>query len=195
MTALPSIATVTGGAWPGRENAEATLELTFGLEQLSRLDIVVRDLDAGLIDFPRPARPAREVYLCWLVDEPEITHWHAIEAGFMAASRSSGPLSAATARSATAASRSRSPSTRSRSPVAALDEQRVAGQALVLEVDLTVLVHPGHAVRRPGDEVRAVAADPEAVELRAARRLLDHGRHGGQATRTRAGRCRSAACG
>jgi hypothetical protein len=82
MTALPSIATVTGGAWPGRENAEATLELTFGLEQLSRLDIVVRDLDAGLIDFPA-LRDGEEVYLCWLVDEPEVTHWHAIEAGFM----------------------------------------------------------------------------------------------------------------
>jgi hypothetical protein len=82
MTALPSIATVTGGAWPGRENAEATLELTFGLEQLSRLDIVVRDLDAGLIDFPA-LRDGEEVYLCWLVDEPEITHRHAIEAGFM----------------------------------------------------------------------------------------------------------------
>jgi len=82
MTTLPSIATVTGGAWPGRENAEATLELTFGLEQLSRLDIVVRDLDAGLIDFPA-LRDGEEIYLCWLVDEPEVTHWHAIEAGFM----------------------------------------------------------------------------------------------------------------
>jgi hypothetical protein len=81
MTALPSIATVTGGAWPGRENAEATLELTFGLEQLSRLDIVVRDLDAGLIDFPA-LRDGEEVYLCWLVDEPEIEHWHELDAGF-----------------------------------------------------------------------------------------------------------------
>jgi hypothetical protein len=82
MTTMPSIAAVTGGAWPGRENADATLELTFGLEQLSRLDIVVRDLDAGLIDFPA-LRDGEEVFLCWLVDEPEVTHWHAIEAGFM----------------------------------------------------------------------------------------------------------------
>ncbi len=82
MTALPSVAAVTGGAWPGRENAEATVELTFGLEELGRLDIVVRDLDAGLIDFPA-LRDGEEVYLCWLVDEPAVAHWHAIEAGFM----------------------------------------------------------------------------------------------------------------
>jgi hypothetical protein len=82
MTALPSIAAVTGGAWPGRENAEATVELTFCLEELGRLDIVVRDLDAGLIDFPA-LRDGEEVYLCWLVEEPAVAHWHAIEAGFM----------------------------------------------------------------------------------------------------------------
>lgn len=82
MTTVPSVAAVTGGAWPGRENAEATLELTFGLEELGRLDIVVRDLDAGLIDFPA-LRDGEEVYLCWLVDEPAVAHWHAIESGFM----------------------------------------------------------------------------------------------------------------
>jgi hypothetical protein len=82
MTSLPSVAAVTGGAWPGRENAEATLELTFGLEEVSRLEIVVRDLDAGLIDFPA-LRDGEEVYLCWLLDEPAVAHWHAIEAGFM----------------------------------------------------------------------------------------------------------------
>jgi hypothetical protein len=82
MTAMPSLAAVTGGAWPGRENAEATLELTFGLEELGRLDIVVRDLDSGLIDFPA-LRDGEEVYLCWLVDEPAVAHWHAVEAGFM----------------------------------------------------------------------------------------------------------------
>jgi hypothetical protein len=82
MAALPSAATVSGGAWPGRECAAATLELTFGYEQLGRLDIVVRDLDAGLVDFPA-LRDGDEIYLCWLVDEPVVAHWHAIEAGFM----------------------------------------------------------------------------------------------------------------
>jgi len=82
MSSLPSLAVVSGGAWPGREAAAAMLELTFGLEQLERLDIVVRDLDAGLVDFPA-IRDGEEVYLCWLLEEPAVSHWHALEAGFM----------------------------------------------------------------------------------------------------------------
>jgi hypothetical protein len=81
MSALPSLAETTGGAWPGREAAAAMLELTLGLEQLGRLDIVVRDLDAGLVDFPA-IRDGEEVYLCWLLEEPAVSHWHALEAGF-----------------------------------------------------------------------------------------------------------------
>jgi hypothetical protein len=82
MSSLPSIAVVTGGTWPGREAAVATVELTLGLEQLGRLDIVVRDLDSGLVDFPA-IRDGEEVYLCWLLDEPAVSHWHALEAGFI----------------------------------------------------------------------------------------------------------------
>jgi hypothetical protein len=75
------LAESTGGAWPGPERARAAVEVTLGFEQLERLDIVVRDLERGLIDFPA-VLDGREVYLCWLVDEPSVTHWHAIEAGF-----------------------------------------------------------------------------------------------------------------
>jgi hypothetical protein len=75
------LAESTGGAWPGRERARAAVEMTLGFEQLERLDVVVRDLERGLVDFPAVI-DGREVYLCWLVDEPAVTHWHAIEAGF-----------------------------------------------------------------------------------------------------------------
>jgi hypothetical protein len=71
----------TGGAWPGHDLARAAIEIALGFEQLERLDIVVRDLERGLIDFPAVI-DGREVYLCWLLDEPSVTHWHAIEAGF-----------------------------------------------------------------------------------------------------------------
>jgi hypothetical protein len=74
-------AETSGGAWPGREPARATLEIALGFAQLERLDIVVRDLERGLIDFPAVI-DGREVYLCWLLDEPSVTHWHGIEAGF-----------------------------------------------------------------------------------------------------------------
>jgi hypothetical protein len=82
MSSLAGLAETTGGAWPGREAAAALLELTLGLEQLGRLDIVVRDLDTGLVDFPA-IRDGEEVYLCWLLEEPAVSHWHALEAGFM----------------------------------------------------------------------------------------------------------------
>lgn len=74
-------AEASGGAWPGPDLARAAIEIALGFEQLERLDIVVRDLERGLIDFPAVI-DGREVYLCWLLDEPAITHWHAIEAGF-----------------------------------------------------------------------------------------------------------------
>jgi hypothetical protein len=75
------LAEATGGAWPGAERARASLEVTLGFEQLERLDIVVRDLERGLVDFPALI-DGREVYLCWLLDEPTVTHWHGIESGF-----------------------------------------------------------------------------------------------------------------
>lgn len=82
LTAVGGAAATTGGAWPGREAAEAALELVFGFEDLGRLEIVVRDLDAGLVDFPA-IRDGDEIYLCWLLDEPSVMHWHAVEAGFL----------------------------------------------------------------------------------------------------------------
>jgi hypothetical protein len=74
-------AMVGGGAWPGRTHAEPAVEVVLTLDQLERLDVVIRDLDAGLVDFPA-LRGGEEVYLCWLVDEPEVRHWHAPGAGF-----------------------------------------------------------------------------------------------------------------
>ena len=75
------LADSSGGVWVGRERAAASVAVALGFEQLERLDIVVRDLERGLVDFPALI-DGREVYLCWLLDEPTITHWHAIESGF-----------------------------------------------------------------------------------------------------------------
>ena len=74
-------ADASGGAWAGRERAEASIAVALGFEQLELLDIVVRDLERGLVDFPAVI-DGREVYLCWLVDEPQVTHWHSVESGF-----------------------------------------------------------------------------------------------------------------
>ena len=76
-----SLAELSGGAYPGPEHASAALQVALGFDQLEELDIVVRDLERGLVDFPAVI-DGREVYLCWLVDEPQITHWHSVESGF-----------------------------------------------------------------------------------------------------------------
>jgi hypothetical protein len=74
-------AATVGGGWPGAEHARESLHVALGFDWLERLDIVVRDLERGLVDFPALI-DGREVYLCWLLDEPSVGHWHAVEAGF-----------------------------------------------------------------------------------------------------------------
>ncbi|HLW59092.1 MAG TPA: DUF2203 domain-containing protein [bacterium] len=43
---------------------------------------VLRDLDAGLVDFPFRARGGATVFLCWRVGEPAIAFWHGADEGF-----------------------------------------------------------------------------------------------------------------
>jgi len=80
-TELAELAEATGGGWPGKDWAREAVAVALGFERLERLDIVVRDLERGLVDFPALI-DGREVYLCWLLDEPAIGHWHGVEAGF-----------------------------------------------------------------------------------------------------------------
>jgi hypothetical protein len=79
--ALAALDPAAGGGWPGRPAARATLELQRAIAELQAADIVVRDVGRGLVDFPA-LRDGEEVYLCWLVSEPEIEHWHELDAGF-----------------------------------------------------------------------------------------------------------------
>jgi hypothetical protein len=79
--AMGEIDAKTGGGWPGRTVARATLDLQRAVGELQAADIVVRDVARGLVDFPS-LQDGEEVYLCWLVDEPEIGWWHELDAGF-----------------------------------------------------------------------------------------------------------------
>src|SRR4051812_9940914 len=79
--ALAALEPDRGGAWPGREVARATLELQRAVAELQGADIVVRDVVRGLVDFPA-LRDGEEIYLCWLVHEPEIEFWHELNSGF-----------------------------------------------------------------------------------------------------------------
>jgi hypothetical protein len=51
------------------------------LREIEELGVLVKDLDMGLCDFPHN-RDGRVVYLCWKLDEDEITWWHELDAGF-----------------------------------------------------------------------------------------------------------------
>jgi hypothetical protein len=79
--ALDDMDATTGGAWPGTEVATAVLALLTAAEQLEAMDIVLRDADRGLVDFPS-IRDGEEVYLCWQADEPRVAWWHEPDAGF-----------------------------------------------------------------------------------------------------------------
>jgi|SRR5947209_2492657 len=79
--ALAELDIDTGGAYPGREIARPLVELSRALGELEAMDVVLRDVDRGLVDFPA-LREGEEVYLCWLLDEDEIRYWHPPDAGF-----------------------------------------------------------------------------------------------------------------
>jgi len=70
-----------GGGEPGKVVSEAFLELQAAAAELDAVEVVVRDLDRGLVDFPA-LRDGKEVYLCWEEGEDEIGYWHDTDAGF-----------------------------------------------------------------------------------------------------------------
>jgi hypothetical protein len=80
--AIGALELESGGAYPGREVARSLVQLSRAAGELDAVDIVLRDIDRGLIDFPA-LKDGEEVYLCWLIDdEDSIGFWHAPEAGF-----------------------------------------------------------------------------------------------------------------
>jgi hypothetical protein len=70
-----------GGGEPGRVVSGGFLELRESMLEFRERQIVLRDLDRGLVDFPS-MRGDREIYLCWEEGEPEIAFWHGPEDGF-----------------------------------------------------------------------------------------------------------------
>ena len=79
--ALSEAAPTNGGGEPGRTVSEAFLDMRSALADLQAQEIVLRDLDRGLVDFPA-MRDGREVYLCWIEGEDEIGYWHDLDAGY-----------------------------------------------------------------------------------------------------------------
>jgi hypothetical protein len=80
--ALSEAAPTNGGGRPGRHVSEAFLQLRDAAARLREMEVVLRDLDRGLVDFPGQ-RDGREVYLCWVErEEDAIGFWHDLDAGY-----------------------------------------------------------------------------------------------------------------
>ena len=60
------------------DNEESKLENY--VEELHRLGVELKGPDSGLCDF-YSMMDGREVYLCWRLGEPEVLHWHELNAG------------------------------------------------------------------------------------------------------------------
>jgi hypothetical protein len=57
-------------------------ELRAAVQALTDEGIILRDLDAGLVDFPARLADGREYLLCWVLGEPSVAWWHWPDAGF-----------------------------------------------------------------------------------------------------------------
>ena len=79
--ALSEAGPTNGGGDPGRTVSEGFVQLRDAMTELRELEVVLRDLDSGLLDFPS-LRDGREVYLGWQDGEDAIGFWHEPEAGF-----------------------------------------------------------------------------------------------------------------
>ena len=58
-----------------------TLRLQGYVDELRELGVEAKGAIDGLVDFPS-MMDGRLVYLCWRLGEPEVLHWHELEAGF-----------------------------------------------------------------------------------------------------------------
>lgn len=71
----------SGGSYPSsRELAEPLVSLSLAIADLESIEVVLRDVDGGLVDFPA-IRDGHEVYLCWRLGEDDIRYWHPIDSG------------------------------------------------------------------------------------------------------------------
>ena len=64
-----------------QELEEASTELARCVESIQAAGALVKDLGAGLLDFPS-LREGEEVLLCWRVGEDAIEYWHGADEGF-----------------------------------------------------------------------------------------------------------------
>lgn len=63
------------------ERAKAEQRVRDALAEIDSINVQVKDLNIGLLDFPCEVE-GQIVLLCWKLGEAAITHWHGTEEGF-----------------------------------------------------------------------------------------------------------------
>jgi hypothetical protein len=76
---------LAGGADPGGELVNDWIKSLAGIQRhlatFRKLDIQLKDLERGLVDFPAIIG-GKEVFLCWEQDENDIEFWHDLDTGY-----------------------------------------------------------------------------------------------------------------
>lgn len=55
-------------------------QMQAGVARIDELDVALRDIETGLVDFPALVH-GRRVWLCWRLGEPDVAWWHELDAG------------------------------------------------------------------------------------------------------------------
>jgi hypothetical protein len=56
-------------------------QMQAGVTRLVEREVTLREIEAGLIDFPALAS-GRQIWLCWRLGEGDIEWWHELDDGF-----------------------------------------------------------------------------------------------------------------
>jgi hypothetical protein len=56
-------------------------QMQAGVARLVEMDVTLRDISSGLIDFPALVS-GRPIWLCWRLGEDDVAHWHPHDEGF-----------------------------------------------------------------------------------------------------------------
>jgi hypothetical protein len=51
------------------------------ISEISKRGVILRDISIGLVDFPSIIN-GKPAYLCWKIDEEDISFWHGVDEGF-----------------------------------------------------------------------------------------------------------------
>jgi hypothetical protein len=76
------VARDAGGAAGDPRYWQAQATLKEEIERLAADDILLRDPETGLVDFPGE-RDDRRIWLCWRLGEDRVAYWHEIDTGFI----------------------------------------------------------------------------------------------------------------